>query len=119
MLNALPVALIAALLPDSHVAAAPSHLSCPLDHTAQIVRAEAPEYPTLAKLEGLTGMATIRVDLSETGRVEGVSVVRSAGSAILDRAALQVAKSIAYAPETKSCDTKRGSYAVEVEYADP
>jgi TonB family protein len=119
MLNALPVALIAALLPNSQVAAAPSHLSCPLDQRAHIVRAVIPEYPSFARLEGLTGVATVRVDLSETGRVADVSLVRSAGSPILDRAALQVAKSMTYAPETKSCEPISGSYAVEVEYVDP
>jgi protein TonB len=120
MSNVLPVALIAALLPNSPVAAAPSHLSCTAAHeAARIVRADAPDYPALARLEGLTGTATIRVDLSETGAVQGASVMKSAGSAILDRAAVQTAKSIAYAPETKSCEPTGGSYAVEVEYRDP
>jgi TonB family protein len=120
MLNVLPVVLIAALLPNSPVAAAPSHPSCTAPHeTARIVRAETADYPALARLEGLTGTATIRVDLSETGTVQGASVVKSAGSAILDRAAVQTAKSLAYAPETKSCEPISGSYAVQVEYVDP
>jgi TonB family protein len=120
MYTVLPVALIAALLPNSPVAAAPSHPTCTTAYeAAHIVHADTPDAPALAKLDRLTGTATIRVNLSETGRVLDASVMRSAGTPILDRAALQVAKSIVYAPETQSCEPRGGSYAVEIEYDDP
>ncbi len=120
MSNVLPIALLAALLPNSPVAAASSHPSCAAAHeAAHIIHAETPISPPLAQLFGLTGTATVRVDLTEDGSVQDAFVVKSAGSPILDRAALRVAKSITYAPETRSCQPIRGSYALEVEYVEP
>jgi TonB family protein len=117
MYNVLPFFFFAAILPNAPAAAAPS---CTVEHqAAHIVHAQTPEYPALARLEGLTGTATVRVDLSESGTVAGASIVKSAGSPILNRAAVRFAKTIVYAPETQSCEPKSGSYAVEVEYADP
>ncbi|MGD0474923.1 MAG: energy transducer TonB [Candidatus Velthaea sp.] len=120
MYNVLPFFFFAAILPNSPVAPTAAHPSCTVDHqAAHIVRSETPEYPALARIEGLTGTATVRVDLSQDGTVTGASIVKSAGSATLNRAALQTAKSMVYAAETRSCQPVSGSYAVEVEYADP
>jgi outer membrane biosynthesis protein TonB len=44
-------------------------------------------------------------------------VAHSSGSVVLDKAALPTARSMTYAPETQSCKTVPGSYAVEVEVA--
>jgi TonB family protein len=120
MPNVLPIALLAALLPNSPAAASSSHPSCAVEHqAAHIIHAETPIAPPLAQLYGLTGTATVRVDLTEDGSVQAAFIVKSAGSPILDRAALKVARSIAYAPETRSCQPISGSYALEVEYAEP
>ena len=115
----LSAAIAAALFPST-VAVAPAHpASCAVNsQPARIVRAFAPQYPLIAKLEGLTGTSVIRVDLAETGDVAGTYVVVSSGSTILDRAAMHAAQSIKYAPEIKSCAPASGSYAVEIEFAD-
>jgi TonB family protein len=114
----LPAAIAAALL-SSPVAVAPAHsASCAANYQlARIVRSVTPEYPAIAQLAGLTGTSRIGVDLSETGSVVGAWVAHSSGSDILDRAATLTAKSMVYAPETRSCTATPGSYAVEVEFA--
>jgi TonB family protein len=114
-----PNVILAALLSNT-VAIAPAHgASCTAPHQpASIVQALTPDTPQIAKLEQLTGTTVVQVDLAEDGSVLGSYVARSSGNALLDRAAIQTTKKMAYAPETRRCVHVAGSYAVEVEFTD-
>lgn len=46
-------------------------------------------YPAAAKREGLRGTAQVRFTVSASGAVSGVRIARSAGSSVLDQAALE------------------------------
>ncbi|WP_114944054.1 energy transducer TonB family protein [Microvirga calopogonii] len=48
-------------------------------------------YPDVARSQGVTGVATVRFTMDRSGRVVGASLVRSAGHAALDQAALAAA----------------------------
>ncbi|WP_262028986.1 TonB family protein [Microvirga sp. Mcv34] len=48
-------------------------------------------YPDVARSQGITGIATVRFTMDRSGRIVGASLVRSAGHAALDQAALAAA----------------------------
>lgn len=103
----------------SQVAVEPaSRTTCDIDDgPARIVRSAIPEIPQIAKQLQFNGTSVIRLDLSDTGDLVAASVARSSGYDILDRAAIQTARSMVYAPETRSCVAMPGSYALKVEFS--
>ncbi|KAB0265477.1 TonB family protein [Microvirga brassicacearum] len=48
-------------------------------------------YPESARLQGISGVATIRFTMQRSGRITGASLVRGTGHAVLDQAALATA----------------------------
>ena len=62
-----------------------------------------PTYPKLAREQGISGTATIKVDVDENGGVTNAYVYRSAGDNSLDIAALNAARQSKYSPETFRC----------------
>jgi TonB family protein len=120
MYEVLSTALAAALFSNSVVAVSAEPTTCTVaNRPALIVRSVQVQRPPIAQYENLTGTSVIRVDLSETGAVESSYVAVSSGFGILDQAAIAVARSLVYAPETRSCTAVSGSYAVEVDFDDP
>jgi TonB family protein len=117
MLHLLAALTIATLGSSPTAQGAHVPASCIADNAAaHIVEAVPAEYPPLAIISGVRGKTIIRVDLTDTGRVERSSVLTTSGSVVLDRAALQAANATRYAPETLSCTPIAGSYAVEVDF---
>ena len=111
-------ALTAVLFSSSFAETSAHNAGCTVDHQpARIIRSVVPEYPAIAKLQERTGISVIRVDLSETGTVVNSSVAVSSGNSVLDKAAIQTARSMLYAPETRACNAISGSYAVQVDFA--
>lgn len=117
MYQLLAAVLTAALFP-SPVVAGEHVASCAADRSVRPIQVARPEVPALAQLEHLSGTSVVRVDLSDTGSVSSAYVAVTSGSSILDRAAIRTAKSMVYAPETRSCRPVPGLYAVEVEFKD-
>lgn len=60
---------------------------------------EAARYPAAARRRGVEGQATLRFSVSENGRLVESSIARSAGSHLLDRAALEAIDRAAPFPE--------------------
>ncbi len=117
MFALLPAVLAATFWGAPAGAASPARAACTTDRTpAGISRKVYAEYPELARLQGVSGMSVIRVDLSPTGDLVSAAVQTSSGSAILDRAALAAAGAAGYAPETRGCRAVAGSYAVQVTF---
>ncbi len=50
------------------------------------------QYPDQARSQGASGVATVRFTMDRSGRIVGASLVRSAGSPLLDQAALAAAR---------------------------
>ncbi len=71
----------------------------PVQATLAYLKAPAPRYPTLARRSGMQGTVVLRVLVDAQGRPQEVSVERSSGYPLLDRAArLQVMRRWLFAP---------------------
>ena len=53
-------------------------------------------YPAALRRAGIEGSATVRVFVSQNGRLESVAVSKSSGDARIDKAAVQFAKAMQY-----------------------
>jgi TonB family protein len=79
------------------------------------IRTVEPNIPAAAIGMGATsGTVKVRVDLSESGKLKGSSVLASSGNFFLDRAAIEAVREMAFSPEQDNCVATGGSYAVEV-----
>lgn len=68
-----------------------------LEPPAFLVR-EEPAYPSRARRAGAEGRVVLRIAISATGEVTGLSVQESSGSASLDEAALAAARASRFSP---------------------
>lgn len=92
--------------------------SCAVPNADAAIKGQAvePDYPDIARQQGLQGTAQIKVTLSAQGSVTGVTVYKSAGSAALDQAALNAAKQTSYTPEIVNCVPTGGSYLFRADF---
>ncbi|MBC5800708.1 MAG: energy transducer TonB [Candidatus Eremiobacteraeota bacterium] len=79
-------------------------------------QAAAPEYPDIARQQGATGTALIRVYVDPSGAVLAGNVYKSAGNASLDQAALQAARRTVYVPAYKDCLATAGTFLFEADF---
>ena len=86
------------------------------DHLANLKVAYAPEYPAIAKAEGIHGSTLVHVSLARSGDVKSATVAQSSGYAALDNEALVSIRSSKYEPETVSCQAVPGDYFVKVTF---
>ncbi len=110
---------VAANAPARGVSAAepPVKATCSApDHLANLKAPSPPEYPTIARNEGITGSTVVRISLGPSGDVRNATVARSSGFAALDREALASARISKYEPETVSCRPVAGDYFVNVTF---
>jgi protein TonB len=80
-------------------------------------RNKYPEYPDDAKRRGWTGTVRLELDLDETGRVTAARVIRSCGHEVLDRAALEAARTWVFSPATMGGRPVPITVPVPVNYA--
>jgi len=78
-----------------------------------------PMYPKLAREQGISGTATIRVDVDEKGGVTNAYVFKSAGDNSLDVAALNAARQSKYSPETFRCLPLPATYDFVMSFGAP
>jgi TonB family protein len=64
----------------------------------RFVHQPKPEYPLLARHQGLEGNVTLRLEMLADGTIGEVQIVRSSGHPILDAAAQEAAKSWTHLP---------------------
>jgi TonB family protein len=72
--------------------------------------------PTITEEQGISGIARIRIDLTQTGEVARESVLGSSGNHWLDEAALTSARMSRFTPESVNCKPVAGSYLYSVEF---
>jgi TonB family protein len=72
--------------------------------------------PPIAAMMHATGSVKVLVDLDESGKLKGTSVLASSGNAALDRAALETVRESEFSPEKIDCQGVAGSYAVIVDF---
>ncbi len=83
---------------------------------AQATQLADPEMPPIAAMMHATGSVKVLVDLDESGKLKGTSVLASSGNAALDRAALETVRESEFSPEKIDCQGVAGSYAVIVDF---
>lgn len=106
---------------NSATAGAKDHrtaVTCAVPNAAVRIRGIAvePSYPDIARQQGATGTALIRVYVDSTGAVLAGNVYKSAGNASLDQAALQAARRTAYEPAYKDCLATAGTFLFEADF---
>ena len=90
--------------------------TCP-STPASIVNRYDVEYPDAARAEHLEGTALAKVSLDEHGKVVKVTIQRSAGSGVLDKAAVKVAESSTYkAAVGDDCKPTASIYVMVVDF---
>jgi len=75
-----------------------------------MTRGAQPEYPEVAREQGVTGTSVLRIQLSATGSIVSTSVSQSAGNAALDAAARRAARASSFAARIRNCRPVAGSY---------
>ena len=73
-------------------------------------------YPRAAKLAGLEGRAVVRIVLNESGGIVAIELASSSGHDILDRAALEAARSVGRLPAAPSA-LNWGTRAIKVPFS--
>lgn len=73
-----------------------------LDVNPKVVKQISPEYPESARKAGKEGMTVLRVLIDENGRVLRTKLLKSAGDAALDSAAVEAAQRFEFSPAQKN-----------------
>lgn len=84
---------------------------------ARTIEQFVPEMPEMAREEGLSGTAEVKVTLSAQGTVTDATIYLSTGSPVLDAAAVDAARRTTYAPKIVDCETVAGEYLFRVEFS--
>lgn len=93
-------------------------VTCAVPDSAVRIRPPAvePDYPDIARQQGATGTALIRVFVDPNGAVLSGNVYKSTGNAALDEAAMQAARRTTYVPAYKDCRATAGTFVFEADF---
>ena len=91
--------------------------SCAPDRPAAVIQASAPDMPEIARQQGASGQVVIEVAVDQGGQLADAAVLQSSGNPYLDKEALRVAQTAAYAPEIRDCQPAAGQYKVVVDFS--
>src|SRR5579872_6432236 len=89
---------------------------CPLTRNAYTIRAIPPEMPEVSREQFQSGTVELRVTIASNGSVSDVTVGKSSGNRLLDKAAMQAARASEFAPEVRDCELVGGSYLYIVDF---
>ncbi len=85
--------------------------TCTQPDTAAVVRSMPNEMPAMLLASGSHGTAQLIVTLTpESTQPAKVELAQSSGDAIVDAAAIEVARETQFAPETRACAPISGRY---------
>ncbi len=114
-----PAAAMPTPAPTPTPRATPTPLSCARPNVAPAtVRAAAPDTPTLAQQQGISGVVQVVVSLDTQSRVVGTHV-QSSPSALLNQAALNAARDSQFRTEVKNCEPVAADYIFSVDFTSP
>lgn len=102
-MNTFRIASLGAAALAAFVAAAPAH-AAESDWNRKISQliSDNYSYPRSAQLRGEQGKVKIKIAISATGKVTGVDLIQSSGSAILDREAVRIPMKVGSFPPPPS-----------------
>ncbi|HEV2641910.1 MAG TPA: energy transducer TonB [Candidatus Elarobacter sp.] len=109
-----PAAPLAAPSPTPHPT--PTPLSCARPNVAPAtLRAAAPDTPSMAQQQGVTGVVHVVVSLDTQNRIVGTRV-QSSPSALLNQAALSAARDSQFRTEIRNCEPIAADYIFSVDF---
>jgi len=130
----LPGARPGASLPDAMAAARPTpvpterapgivlippsryYRAAELDERPQIKTRVVPSYPAVADLQGIRGKVVINVFISETGKVDDVTVSRSDPAGIFEESAVTALRVAEFTPAIKDRKAVKSLVVLEITY---
>jgi TonB family protein len=85
--------------------------TCAADHAAALL-----SHPDVMLPDGVsgTGETVLRVDLAASGEIANISIAKSSGDAVLDFAAMRVARMSSYQPASWNCQASSDSFLYRV-----
>jgi TonB family protein len=111
------IAIAGFWLTTSYALAADQAQACSApDRAAGVLTSAIPDYPEIARMQGVAGSALVQVELAPSGRPEHAAIARSSGNEYLDREALRVVLASRFTPATSGCEALAGRYLYEVEF---
>ena len=72
--------------------------------------------PAIASLQGVTGIAEVKIALTASGALSGETLFASSGNPWLDRAAMESAGTARFTPAVANCRRVGGMYLYEVDF---
>ncbi|HEY6234987.1 MAG TPA: energy transducer TonB [Candidatus Elarobacter sp.] len=94
----------------------PTPLSCGRPNVAPAtLRAAAPDTPSMAQQQGVTGVVQVVVSLDTQSRIVGTRV-QSSPSALLNRAAVNAARDSQFRTEIRNCEPIAADYIFSVDF---
>ena len=75
-----------------------------------------PDYPDIAKQQGIEGTTQVAVSLDANGGVLSATVHKSSNNSSLDNAAISAAKASKYSPEIVNCVKTAGTYIFRADF---
>jgi protein TonB len=96
----------------------PTKASCSQPHLdPRTENAVQPDYPDLAREQGASGTAEVRVTLDARGDVLSAVIEQGTGSTLLDNAAVAAAKASTFSPEIEDCLPVGGTYLFRADFS--
>lgn len=86
------------------------------DRDVSLIDAPVPEWPEFANASDIHGSVTVAFDLSDSGSVANLDVVKSSGYSPLDGEAMRVTRRARFVPAISSCVRQTGRYAFVVDF---
>jgi protein TonB len=91
--------------------------TCPNPNADATIKSQADlDYPDIARQQGATGTAQVKVTLDAEGNPVDVAIYKSTGNSLLDQSALKAAKATTYVPEIVNCVKTAGSYLFRADF---
>jgi protein TonB len=95
----------------------PTKPSCSQPHVDPTTKnAVLPDYPEIAREQGASGTAEVKVTLDANGAVLAASIQQGTGSKVLDDAAIVAAKASTFSPEIDNCQPVGGVYLFRADF---
>jgi TonB family protein len=95
----------------------PTKASCTQPHAdPQPKNLVQPDYPEIAREQGASGTAEVKLTLDATGAVLTASIAQGTGSKVLDDSAIAAAKSSTFTPEIDNCQPTGGTYLFRADF---
>ncbi len=103
--------------PAHHAIVGALGATCAVPYAPALATEPLVQYPAVARMLGVEGVATVGISLSPSGRLIRAWPIQSTGNRLLDAAAMDAAQDTRYAAERAECNAVGGNYKIEVDFS--